>query len=168
MGIRKRYVLLWVTGFLMISLLVAAKIYYRQEHIRVALLFGGLSDLPADAINVEVETVGNMFSRTFWLAFESSDTNITSWLKQAEELEQKEWHAPSGEYQAIQIDPVTGKEMTYREEINNSLKQEPEWFNPKELREVEYYEIQLSGTAYYGQIWIDRKSNRVWIKTSYS
>jgi hypothetical protein len=80
-------------------------------------------------------------------------SKITSWLKQAEGLEQKEWNCLGHTYIAIPLDPITGKRMAFREAISRKpYKEQPEWFTPEELQDAKYYEIVISDRAYYGQI----------------
>ena len=45
---------------------------------------------------------------------------------------------------------------------------QPDWFNPEELMEGEQYEVSIEHEALHGKVWVDRKNNKVFIKTSHS
>jgi hypothetical protein len=63
------------------------------------------------------------------------------------------------------LDYETGKWMKIKQ---HPLEENPTWFKPQELQEPEFYEIVIAKEAYYGKMWVDRKHNRVLVKTSYS
>ncbi len=169
MNISKRLIGFLLTGLLLVILCAGTNDYYTRENIRVALRFGDLADLPQDARNVHVGTQGGMFSRIFWLRFESTDPGISHWLKQSGGLVRKEWNTVGPKYIISAVDPLTGKVInsgTYPSPQRS--RDQPEWFDPEVLSEVEYYELIIRDKSYYGELWVDRKHQRIYIKTSYS
>lgn len=158
-----------ITFLVIIFLFIVTKVYLRYENIRTALEFGHLADLPIDAKNINVETGGSMFSRTFWLTFESSDEGINKWIIESKELRLQEWDNIEGRSGAVikRLDQKTGKFEEVKIE-NLRHQQQPEWFNPESLQEGEFYEVSIAKEAFYGKVWIDRENKRVFVKTSYS
>lgn len=144
---------------------VATKIYQRQEKIRVALEFGHLAKLPENASNIKVDTQGSMFSRTFWLTFESSPTEIDKWIKDSKELVRKDWENTN-----LEIKVKDEKTSEWREIGPDRTRPsgQPYWFNPEMLDEGELYEVSIPDEALYGKVWVDRKNGKVFLRTSYS
>jgi hypothetical protein len=151
------------------TLIIITKVYFRHENIQTALEFGHLAELPEDAKNIKVETAGSMFSRTFWLTFESSDEQINRWIKKSREPKLQEWKKIDNNNNAVisRLDSKTGKFVEVKVE-NLRHKQQPEWFNPEALREGELYEVSIASETLYGGVWIDKRNRKVYIKTSYS
>ena len=89
MKLSKRQKIFGIVGLIVVTLTVATKVYLRQERIRVALEFGHLAELPDKSSNVNVDTQGGMFSRTFWLTYESTHHGIKIWLKNSTGLKKK-------------------------------------------------------------------------------
>jgi len=173
MNLTKRQIIFGTIGLVIIILITGAKIYFRYENIRVALEFGHLAKLPDNSRNIKVETFGGLFSRTFWLTFESSSTDIDKWLSESKELTKKDW---KGDWENANrqsngiikvLDQKTGE---WREIKPGPIRSsgQPDWFNPEQLTEGELYEVSIEQDALYGKVWIDRKNNKVYIRTSYS
>jgi hypothetical protein len=169
MKFTKRQKVFATIALVIIVLITGTKTYFRYENIRVALEFGHLAKLPDNSEKVKVETAGGFFSRTFWLTFESSPNEIDKWIKDSKELIRKDWENPDGKRKAIikVLDQKTGE---WREIKPGPMRTsgQPEWFNPEDLVEGELYEVSIEQEALYGKIWVDRKNNKVYIRTSYS
>ena len=58
----------------------------RTEAIEVALLWGGLADLPDNSYNVSVHMAGSMFTRTFIVEFDSNEAEIKKWIGNSKRL----------------------------------------------------------------------------------
>ena len=147
------------------TLTIATKIYLRHERIRIALEFGHLAKLPDNSSNIKVDTDGGMFSRTFWLTFESTPTEIDNWIKNSNKLVRKDWENTGRRFKVK--DETTGE---WREIGPESMRQsgQPDWFDPEKLTQGELYEVSIADEALYGKIWVDRKNGKVFIRTSYS
>jgi hypothetical protein len=169
MKFTKRQKILGTIALVIIVLITGTKIYFRYENIRVALEFGHLAKLPENSEKVKVETAGNFFSRTFWLTFESSPDDIDKWIRDSKELIRKDWQNTSGKTNAIikVLDQKTGEWREIKPGLMRTSGQ-PDWFNPEDLVEGEIYEVSIEHEALYGKIWVDRKNNKVYIRTSYS
>jgi hypothetical protein len=169
MKLTKRQNILGTIGLVIIVSVTGTKIYFRHENIRVALEFGHLATLPENSENVNVETAGSFFSRTFWLTFESTSEEIDKWLSNSKGLTRKEWENSNGKRNPIikVLDQKTGEWRELKPEPMRTSAQ-PDWFNPEELMEGELYEVSIEHEALYGKVWVDRKNNRVFIKTSHS
>lgn len=165
MKLTKRQKLIAIAGLVISTLIIGTKIYFRQERIRVALEFGHLAKLPDNSSNIKVDTEGGMFSRTFWLTYESTEGKIKIWLKNSNGLTKKE-KPVEGDFRIMTKDPKTGelKELTKRKQ--DGL---PDWFSPDESSDdVEMFEVSFPDEALYGTVWIEWKENKVYIQTSYS
>jgi|GEM_PF-6667515 len=169
MKLAKRQEFLGTIGLVMIVLVTGTKIYFRHENIRVALEFGHLATLPEDSKNVKVETAGGFFSRTFGLTFESTPEGIDKWIIDSRKLTRKEWPNSIGKRNMV-IKVLEQKTGEWKELRSASMRTQgqPDWFNPEDLSEGEIYEVSIEHEALYGKVWVDRKNNKVFIKTSYS
>ena len=58
----------------------------RNEIIKTTLDWGGLNKLPENSKIIEIEKRGSMFTRQFIIEFESSDSDINSWIDKSEKL----------------------------------------------------------------------------------
>jgi len=160
------------TALLITVLIFTWKAYWRHEDIRVALEYGHLAELPENSFNIQVETAGGMFSRTFWLSFESTDAEINAWLNQSKEsgLERREWYDTTRnreDYIVVRLDNKTKQWEKFS--LEPSIPgNPPAWFKPENVLQLEYYGNDTPEKALVGHIWIDRKNRRVFIKTSYS
>lgn len=47
---------------------------------------GGLSELPIDAENIEIERRGSMFTRQYIIEFNSSEAEIEKWIEKSKRL----------------------------------------------------------------------------------
>lgn len=165
MKLKKRQKIVGVVGLVMLALTVGTKIYLRQQRIRVTLEFGHLAELPDNSSNIKVDTEGGMFSRTFWLTYESTQDEIKTWLKNSRELTKKE-KPVDRDFKIMKKDPKTGELKELTKPKRNGL---PNWFSPDESSDnVEMFEVSIPDEALYGTVWIDWKENKVYIQTSYS
>jgi hypothetical protein len=163
MKLTKRTKIVGIVGLVILTLTVGTEIYLRQERIRVALEFGHLAQLPDNSSNIKVDTEGGMFSRTFWLTYESTQDEIKTWLKNSRELMKKE---KPGDFEVMTKDPKTGELKELPKPRRSGL---PDWFSPDESSDnVEMFEVSIPDEALYGTVWIDWKENKVYIQTSYS
>jgi hypothetical protein len=165
MKFTKRQKILGSIGLVIIILFTGIKIYFRYENIRVALEFGHLAKLPGNSTNIKVETAGGFFSRTFWLTFESTEDEIDNWIKNSKELQRKDWENTGRKFEVL--DQRTGKWRVIGPESLRTSGQ-PDWFDPEKLIEGELYAVSIGDEALYGKVWVDRKNNKVFIRTSYS
>jgi len=58
----------------------------RKESIQQAIEMGGLSELPIDAENVEIERRGSAFTRQYIIEFNSSEAEIEKWIEKSKRL----------------------------------------------------------------------------------
>jgi len=167
MKFTKRKKIIGAVGLGILTLIIATTLYLRQEKIRVALEFGHLAKLPGNSSNVKVETKGSMFSRTFWLTFESTPEGIDQWVKDSRLSAMQDKEMQVGGHPKIMIkDPVTGETKELTKPRKSGL---PDWFVPDESSAtVDIYKVTFEDEALRGTIWIDRKQNKVYIETSYS
>ena len=170
MKFTKRQKIYGTIGLVIVVLFFGTKFYIRHERIRVALEFGHLAELPDNSKNITVDTQGSMFSRTFWLTYEATQQEIDNWIKKSQKLDKKEKKIRrTNDYKIFQKDPKTGKliEMDFSKPIRQNG--QPDWFNPDESStDVDLFEVSFPKEALHGKIWVDRKNNKVFIKTSYS
>jgi len=165
MKLTKRQKIFGTVGLVILTLTVGTKIYLRQERICVALKFGHLAKLPDNSSSIEVDTEGGMFSRTFWLTYESTEEEIKTWIKNSKELRKKERPAER-DFKIMKKDPKTGELKEVTKPKRSEL---PDWFSPDEsLDNVEMFEVSIPDEALYGTVWVDWKENKVYIQTSYS
>jgi hypothetical protein len=165
MKLTKRQKLFGLIGLVIVTAIIETKIYLRQERIRVALEFGHLAKLPDNSSSIKVDTEGGMFSRTFWLTFESTPAEIDNWIRDSNELVRKDWENSSRRFKVR--DEKSGK---WREIGPESIRQseQPDWFDPEKLSEGELYEVSIADEALYGKVWVDRKNGKVFVLTSHS
>jgi hypothetical protein len=121
--------------------------YMRQAAIRGTLAYGRLPPLPPSAREVEVETSGSPFSRTFWLSFQADEPTLRAWLRRCPELQAR---AP-------------GEPLSYPRAHDA-----PRWFPPVSGAGTQTFEIPFNRDALYGTVWVDWKTRRVYIQTSHS
>lgn len=168
MKFTKRQKIIGTVGLVIIALVIGTNIYIRQERIETALEFGHLAKLPYNSSGVKVDTKGGMFSRTFWLIYVSTPTEIKKWIKESKELKRKEKKIPvDSDFKILKRDPVTGE----LKEIAIPKRREwlPDWFSPDETsNEVDTYEVSIPDEALHGTVWVDWGENKVYIETSYS
>lgn len=135
-----------------LALVTLASVFYshyqHQERIRATLAYGELALLPPSVTNVEVATEGGLFSRTFWLTFRASDTELATWLKQSPTL--------------TKIPTAQLTRADYR-----SLRA-PAWFTPELIQQGEVFDLTVAKEAMYGRVWVDKKTNTVYVKVSHS
>ena len=58
----------------------------KNEIIKTTLDWGGLNKLPENSKIIEIEKRGSMFTRQFIIEFESSNSDINSWIEKNEKL----------------------------------------------------------------------------------
>ena len=58
----------------------------RSNAIETTLLWGGLAELPDATENLNIETSGSMFTRTFILEFQLPQTELHEWLARSKRL----------------------------------------------------------------------------------
>ena len=121
--------------------------YQRREAIQSALAYGRLAALPATAREVDVDTGGSFFSRTFWLTFQASRADIEAWQR----------HSPG----------LAGQRPTTEPSFVRSTNA-PGWFAPDQGRRAIILNIPQNHAALYGTVWIDWQSLRVYVQTSHS
>jgi hypothetical protein len=61
----------------------------KNEIIKTTLDWGGLNKLPENSKIIEIEKRGSMFIRQFIIEFESSNSDINSWIEKNEKLKKK-------------------------------------------------------------------------------
>jgi len=165
MKLTRRQKIVGIVGLVILTLTVGTRIYLRQERIRAALEFGHLAELPDNSSNIKVDTEGGMFSRTFWLTYQSTHDGIKTWLMNSRELTKKE-KLVDRDFEIIIKDPKTGELKELTKPKRSGL---PDWFSPDESSDsVEMFEVSIPDKALYGTVWIDWKENKVYIQTSYS
>lgn len=138
-----------IVSLVLVAFASAFYIYYqRQERVRATLAYGQLALLPPAVTNLEVDTEGGLFSRTFWLTFQASGTEIDSWLK----------HSPT-------LTKLPAAELTRSDYQSLSA---PTWFTPEVIRQGEVFRLAVNEEAMYGTVWVDKKTNTVYVKVSHS
>jgi len=165
MKLTERQKVIGFIGLVIFTVTIGTRIYLRQHRIRVALEFGHLAKLPLNSSNINVDTEGGMFSRTFWLTFESTPAEIDKWIKDSKLLVKKDWKNTGRRYKVKHGNTGEWREIG-PESIGQSGK--PDWFDPEKLSEGELYEVSIADVALYGKVWVDRKNAKVFIQTSYS
>ena len=58
----------------------------KNEIIKTTLNWGGLNKLPENSEIIKIEKNGSMFTRQFIIEFESSNSEINSWIKNCKNL----------------------------------------------------------------------------------
>jgi hypothetical protein len=141
-----------ITVAVSLALIVFASAFYshyqHQERVRATLAYGQLALLPPAVTNLEVDTTGGLFSRTFWLTFQASNTEIANWLK----------HSPT-------LTKIPATQLTRADYQSLSA---PTWFTPEVIRQGEVFRLAVAKEAMYGTVWVDKKTNTVYIKVSHS
>ncbi|MBJ6110950.1 hypothetical protein JAO73_18150 [Hymenobacter sp. BT523] len=141
------------TVVLLVALVMSAGYYkyhqwHQQEAIRAALEYGRLAPLPDVTTDLQVDTEGSMFSRTFWLCFKADKASIDRWTAQSSTLaKQTPFTVTSADFQSIGT---------------------PDWFNLKSITKGVKYVIPSDEEELSGTVWIDYGSGTVYIKTSHS
>lgn len=144
------------------------KLFLRQDRIRCAIEYGRLADIPENANKIKVKTRGNIFSRTFYLSFQTTENDINTWIKNSPDLVKGSWINPNKERLIKIRDNDTGKIKTIDLNDQKSGYYWPSWFRFDEIVKGEYYDIPMDDDHFHGKVWIDKKRNIVYIKTSYS
>ncbi len=160
MKLNKRFKIIGITLFILITLLLGIKIFLRHESVKCALEYGRLDDIPSNAKRIKVKTRGNPFSRKFFLSFQSTEDEINTWIKNAPDLVKKTWVNPNFK--------TSGKIKMLGINNENHGLYWPEWFNIEEINDGEYYEIPMNDEQLYGKVWIDKEQTIVYIETSHS
>lgn len=164
MKLTKRQKIFTIVGIVILIFTVGTNIYLRHERIKIALEFGHLAKLPDNSSNIKVETEGGMFSRTYWLTYESTENEIKIWLKNSTELKKK--RPIDNDFKVFKKDPLTGELKELTKPKRSGL---PVWFSPEDSSDnVEIFEVSIPEETLYGTVWIDWKKNKVYIQTSYS
>lgn len=143
----KRRVVVLISLILIVCISAFYAHYQRKERIRATLAYGQLASLPPAATHLEVDTKGGSFSRTFWLTFQATDTEIDEWLT----------HSPTlTKISAIQS--------------NHQPASTPAWFTPQAIHQGrgEIFRLVVNEEAMHGTVWIDRQTKTVYIKVSHS
>ncbi|WP_305032691.1 hypothetical protein [Hymenobacter convexus] len=122
--------------------------WHQNEAIRAALEYGRLAPLPDSATDVQVDTEGSMFSRTFWLCFKTNRTTIDKWVAKSSSLSKQ----PSVELSTADFPVIDA----------------PSWFSPQIITRGKKFDIPSNEDELYGTVWIDYASGTVYIKTSHS
>jgi len=60
--------------------------WHRESAIKATIEIGGLSKLPYDLNNLEIEKYGGMFTRQFIIKFHSSKEEIQNWINKSKRL----------------------------------------------------------------------------------
>ena len=119
----------------------------KRKRLASALATGHLATLPAQAYNIEADTEGNLFARSYWVTFSASDAAIQHWLLKSPAL-------------AVSKPARCSHPVLFGER--------PAWFRPESIRQGLLYQIPQDKNADYGTVWIDRETQTVYIKTSHS
>lgn len=122
--------------------------WQQREAIRSALVYGRLAGLPLTATDVQVDTEGSLFARTFWLTFKADRATIDKWIAHSGSL--------------ARLRPVPVATASY------SSAGKPHWFVPQQIREGIMFTIPSNEEAVYGTVWIDFRAETVYITTSHS
>jgi hypothetical protein len=136
-----------LSGAVLLVMLAGLSTHLKHSRIDGALATGRLSPLPAGAHAVQVDTEGNLFARSFWVAFEAPTQDIQLWIRQSPAL-------AKGQPSACARPVIFGER--------------PPWFRPTSIRNGLLYQIPQDSLANYGTVWIDQEANIVYIKTSHS
>ena len=96
---RRRFWLIAIAAVVAAGVLLAflAVRWDRRAQVRAALAWNRLASLPPSARNVEVSTVGNMFSRNFFLKFEADPAEIATFVASSSGLREAK-EAPLDEH----------------------------------------------------------------------
>ncbi|GJM25689.1 MAG: hypothetical protein DHS20C16_21040 [Phycisphaerae bacterium] len=161
-----------VLGLMMVS--VFSLILWLERDaakIQGALATGRLADLPVTATNVEVETIGNMFSRQFWLRFEASPEDIEAFISESPGLAGIE-PEHIGSQPSETNDRRDGDATKVADEVTSSpigtYHDRLEWFDPEIRVRGRRYEIPWDKNANYGEVIINDETNTVYINTGHS
>lgn len=81
---RKRLRLLAIAGVVcFVGLVVAYRIWDRQEMLRVTLIWGRLAPLPVTARDFTIIKEGSMFTRAFRASFTAPVADVERWLRES-------------------------------------------------------------------------------------
>jgi hypothetical protein len=141
-----------ITVAVSLALVVLASAFYsrhrQQERVRTTLAYGQLALLPPTVTNLAVDTEGGLFSRTFWLTFQASETEIDEWLT----------HSPT-------LSRIPIAQLTRADYQSLSA---PTWFTPEVIRQGQVFRLTVDKEAMYGTVWVDKQTNTVYVKVSHS
>ena len=156
-----------------------------SQKIKVALEWGRLAPIPNNSEKIIVETIGGMFSRTFYIYFKSSDLEINKWIEKSSSIEKikvekfskesmllpdKEYFLLIGEYigdcnpNTKKIDKPTKKFQHQCIFLNEKFP----WFYPVIKERGRRYEIPQDANACGGEIIINDVTGEVFIRISHS
>ncbi len=139
--------------------------------IRGTLATGRLADLPESATNVEVTTVGNMFSRQFFLRFDADSNDIETFIAGSPGLKgitpeyldsQNQYPKPTKQRDALGFEDSEAylPGTTHGTRIR--------WWAPVVRERGRLFEIPWDKNQNYGVVIIDDVSNVVFVKTGHS
>lgn len=89
---KKILLFIFIAGILSCGILVVGYLtnvvfpWQREEAIEATIEMGGLSTLPKNIENVEIEKRGSMFTRQFIIEFDSDTIDIQKWIKNSKRL----------------------------------------------------------------------------------
>ncbi len=164
----RRLVKLFLATCTAFVLLVAVTIYClepsKQHKIEVALVYGRLGPLPASARDIKVATVGNLFSRNFWLRFKADASDIELFLESSEGVRN--------------VKPLLFKTADERrvglglglEVGTNSVGFQGRflWFRPDAVTHGRLYEIPWDAKGLHGRVTVDDDTGTVYVETGHS
>jgi len=165
---KKGYKISLIILLIITTLILGYKFYSRNESIKVAIEWGRLAEIPDNAKQIKVKSRGNIFSRTFYLSFKTTDAELKKWIKNSIDLEQNTWINPNEEKYVKFIDKETGELDSLN--LNDQKKGYywPIWFKIDKINDGEYYKIPNNDEQLYGEVWVDKELIIVYVKVSHS
>jgi hypothetical protein len=139
------YLLIYIT--VLVVALINHPAAMKRKRLASALATGHLATIPAQAYNLEADTEGSLFARSYWVTFSASEAAIHHWLLKSPALAANQPTHCSH--------PVL-------------FGARPTWFRPEGIRRGLLYQIPQDENADYSTVWIDTETQTVFIKTSHS
>ena len=138
-------------GVVCVPLAVILTYPTKSHKIEVALQYARLPELPSGAKNVQVETIGGMFSRVFYLRFDAPSEDIDRWLSRSNDVR-------------VVVSVEEGEGLLRRLEYSNV----PEWFCPARAEKLRIYSIPEDHEGCGGTVYVDDETSVVFVYTSHS
>lgn len=164
------------TSFLLITL-VAISCSTKSTEIRNALALVDLDMIPSSSKNVEFATIGNMFSRTYYIRFEESTENIERWVNNSRVLKGITPAMYTESFQLLPSTELSKITKDYKAMHENYLNPKAEyydgnekikWYKPTIEKKGRRWIIKQNRDAHYGEVIVDDISNAVFVRISYS
>ena len=125
MKLKKILLYIFIVGILGFGILIVGYFsnivfpWQREESIKATIEMGGLSQLPKNIENVEIDKRGSMFTRQFIIEFDSNAIEIQKWIQNSKRLKN---NIPKikGQTKVYEIYPGEDGAMGGKVEINNN------------------------------------------------